>query len=152
MADSAPRPAEAKDRAKIGESFRLGNFSYTIAGASMTTLIGDTYPTSGAVFVVVNYSIRNESNKTRTAMTNDFVLKDAESREFSPSANANTALSMTGQVDDFILTELQPGLTKQSMVAFEIPAAAFKGELILVVPEKGWGAGKREIVIKKASK
>ena len=38
---------------------------------------------------------------------------------------------------DFLLSQLQPGLTKKTATAFELPDDAFAGPLKLVIPEKG---------------
>jgi hypothetical protein len=38
---------------------------------------------------------------------------------------------------DFLLSQLQPGVTKKTATAFELPNDAFAGPLKLVIPEKG---------------
>lgn len=142
-----------RSRVQLKESFRLGNFTYKILGTSRQTEIGGGFShlmtSPGAVFFLVNYKITNESNKTETVMSDDFVLKDSKGREFRPSSKALTALTMSEPDRDFILSELQPGLTKQTITAFEIPVSALEAEVVLIVPEKGWGAGRVEVLLKK---
>ena len=52
---------------------------------------------------------------------------------------------MAGNTKDFILTELQPGITKIAAQIFEVPDAAL-GTVRLRVPEKGI-FGKREMIV-----
>jgi hypothetical protein len=138
---------------QLKEDFRLGNFTYRILGANRQVELGGGFShieaSPGAIFLLVNYKITNESNKTATVMSDDLVLKDAKGREFRPSSKAVTAMAMSEPDRDFILSELQPGLTKQTTTAFEVPVSALQGEIVLVIPEKGWGAGKAEVLLKK---
>jgi hypothetical protein len=63
-------------------------------------------------------------------------------------SEANTALEMSGH-KDLIVSELQPGLTKKMVTAFEMPDATARGTFTLVIPEKGLlGTGSVRITLK----
>lgn len=149
---NTPGKASSSSRVAQGQTFRLGDFSYTIGQCYYKHEIGqrgfETLPSNGAFFLVVRYTIQNESRETQTVASDDFTLRDAKGREFSPSSKALTALMMSGANKDFILSELQPGLEHQTMTAFEVPESATHGGLFLIVPQKGlFSSGKREVVL-----
>lgn len=81
-------------------------------------------------------------------MKDDFEIRDAQDRSFRSSSNANTALAMTSD-DDFMISELQPGLQKTTATAFEVPEDVIANDFEIVVPEKGWtGTGTLSVAVK----
>ena len=146
--------AEAKKpkQPKLGEDFKLGSFTYSVKSVEVVDEAGSGFakkkPSEGAQFVLVHFTIRNEGNATATVSTDDFKIVDAKGREFRPSSEANTALSMSGG-KDFLVSELQPGIKKNTVTAFELPEDSAKGVFTLVVPEKGFlGTGSVRITLK----
>lgn len=127
---------------KVGQTFTLGDFSYAIQKVKKRRCIGGrfsrTCASRGASFIVVFFGIRNDSKRTETVLTDDFRIMDAGGNTYRASSEAGTALLMSGASKDFALSELQPGLQKDSMTAFEIPDASWKEGVKLVVPEKGF--------------
>lgn len=145
-------PAKAR-QPKLGEAFRLGDFTYVIKDVKVMDEVGKGYgkkaASDGAAFVVVQFTIQNEGNATETVLTDDFLIVDAKGREFRPSTDANMALAMAGGGKDMIVSELQPGLKKATATAFELPEASAKGTFTLVIPEKGLlGTGAVRITLK----
>lgn len=102
----------------------------------------------GAIFVVVDYVTKNESMKTQTVAADIFILKDAKGREYRPSSAAVTALALSGN-KDYLLSELQPGISKQTQTAFEVPWEVTQRKMILIVPERGWKPGKAEVLLRE---
>lgn len=125
---------------RIGEPVELGDFAYTIEQPETTTELGpniaSTEAGSGAVFVVVDYTVENLTNETKTALSADFELRDYQGRQFRSSSEAQTALTMSDDTD-FILSELQPGLARDLTTAFQVPEDATDEPLTLIIPEKG---------------
>lgn len=135
------------------QKFRLGDYTYEIKRCEARSRLGSDFlpakPSAGAVFLVVRFSIANETKKTATVLSDDFTLRDSQGREFRPASNALTALMMQDANKDFLVTEIQPGIEKESVTAFEIPKDALSGNLTLVVPEKGiLGSKSVHVVIK----
>ena len=62
----------------------------------------------GAEFLVVYYSIRNNSKETTTVLSNDFKVMDHQNRSFSLYSGGSVYLG-----SDFLLSQLRPGLTKR---------------------------------------
>jgi predicted SnoaL-like aldol condensation-catalyzing enzyme len=145
-AEREAKRAAANRQVNVGEEFKLGKFTYLIKEIWSASTVGSGYAgktaSDGAVFVVVRFSIRNDGNETETVMADDFRIIDAKKREFHPSSEANTALVMSGG-KDMILSQLQPGVKKDSATAFEVPEAVVCNGYDLVIPEKGFlGSGK----------
>lgn len=142
---------EAKSAYNIGDQIELGKFRYTITDAGARKQIGKGFtkvrPSQGATFAVFQYRIENIGNETATVMTSDFELVDAKGRKFRSSSKAQTALAMSGN-SDYILSELQPGLSTSGIVAFEVPFDAVVAKTTLVIPEKGlFGVGKANVTV-----
>lgn len=163
-AAAAANAKAAAAPASIGESFRLGDFSYTITSAQKMNHIGGSdlegalidalaqglqkelglqnqpraQPSGdSAVYLVVRYRIKNEGSESAVVSTTDFTVVDAKGRKFTTSSDATSELVMN-QGADFLLSELQPGIGSDGVQAFQMPRNSFEGELILVVPEKGF--------------
>ena len=135
------------------QKFRLGDFSYEIKRCEVRASLGNQFflakPDADAVFLVVRFTIANETKKTETVLSDDFTLRDGEGREFSPASKALTALMMGGENKDFMVSEIQPGVQKESLTAFEIPKTALSTKLLLIVPEKGFlGSKSVEVIVK----
>jgi hypothetical protein len=141
----------------VGESFSLGGFSYVIVSARKTGFIGSSdlegaivnaliqgfqketgtsEPSDGSNFLVVRYRIKNEGKESAVVSTSDFKVLDSKGRQYTPSSDATAHLVMN-QDADFLLSELQPGIGRDGVQAFELPNDAFDGGLTLIVPEKG---------------
>lgn len=137
----------------LGERFVLGNFAYKIEGHSSRRVIGDpsmwgAEADPGGIFVIVTFTIENVSNQSRTVLTDDFLLLDAEGRTFKTSAKATTALLRLDS-QDFLVSQLQPGLPRQMHTAFLVPEGSVRGSLTVEIPEKGFARGKARVVLRE---
>jgi len=143
-------PEVAANQEKVlGDSFRLGDFTYRVTRVGSARTIGNQFINEAAgpnaAFVVVEYEITNEGNETHTALADDFEVIDGKGRKFRPSSRGATAFMMAGGKDDFLVTELQPGITKPSVQVFEVPEASL-ATLRLRIPEKGF-FGSDEVIV-----
>lgn len=125
---------------RLGQDFKLGDFTYNVKKVTVSSSVGSGLAakraTDGAQFVVVDFTIRNDSNETATVLSDDFVIEDSQARQFRPSSDGNAALAMSSD-KDLAVSELQPGVARSMQTAFEMPDAAAKGVIVLVIPEKG---------------
>lgn len=139
---STPQPVQ-NFRVRYNEEFKLGDYSYKITSVQTTKAVGPEFrrekASDGAVYLLVNYFIRNEGKQTAETDANDFRLLDTEEREYSPDSRGTTAVS-----SDFILRELHPGIFKKAVVAFEVPESVIRSAFRIVVPEKGLGLENRK--------
>jgi hypothetical protein len=83
-------------------------------------------------------------------LTDDFKLVDAQGRTFNASAKANVALLQESRDKDFLISELQPGVTHQMMQGFEVPDSSLQSDLTVVIPKKGfWSSGEVRIGVRR---
>jgi hypothetical protein len=144
--------APAAKTVKLGETFQLGEFSYMVTEVKTAKNLGNQFMKEeageGATFLIVYFTIRNDGKETATVMKDDFEIRDTQDRTFRSSSNANTALAMSND-DDFMISELQPGLQKTTATAFEVPEDVIANNFDIVVPEKGWtGSGSLAVAVK----
>ncbi len=135
-----PTKKEVENIYKLNETFTCGDFSYKFTAVEKLEKIGDNQyntelPAEGAVFVLVRYVEENLSKETKTVFTGRFKLIDNKEREFTESSKASTALSMVEKDQDWLLSQVQPGVPHKSGVIFEVPKDA-KGFFIKI--SAGW--------------
>jgi len=142
---------EGEHSFKIGDKFDVGDYTYCVSKVSAKNSIGNEMfgkkASEDAIFVIVSYSIRNNTNKTQTVLANDFKLIDARGREFASSSEASSAYGMSGGNNEFIVSQLQPGITKKTATVFEIQNDAADDFITIKIPEKGWGSGAALIMV-----
>jgi hypothetical protein len=149
LTEEAKKPRQPR----LNQDFQLGSFTYNVKSVEVAESVGSGFAAKraeeGVRFVLVKYAIRNDGDSTQTVLADDFRIVDAKGREFSPSSDANTALAMSGGNKDVLVSELQPGIKKNTVTAFELPEDAATGTFTLVIPEKGLlGAGSVRITLK----
>lgn len=133
----------------MGERFELGGFAYRVLTAEATFRVGSSVfkaqASEGAVFCIVKFEIENMKQKTDVVLSDDFKIKDSRGRIFMTSSRVTMPLSAGGK-EDFIMSQLQPGIKRKSVSGFELPINALDGDLFLVIPEKGmFSAGNVEV-------
>ena len=148
-AAKAQREKNVASKYKVGDTFTLGDFSYAVQRVKDRRCIGGQFTRTcageGGRFVIVYFAIRNDTKETKTVMTDDFKLMDADGNTYRTSSEGNTALMMSGASKDFLISELQPGLQKDTATVFQVSAQSWKKGARLIVPEKGWGTGEATV-------
>jgi hypothetical protein len=122
-------------QAAFQEPFDLGDYTYCITDAFVSNRVGGAYlgqsPEENARYVIVQFTIRNNTKGTKEVLADDFKLQDSQDRVFTIDSDANIYVG-----HDFLLRELQPGITKKARCVFQIPVEALDGRLQLIVPKK----------------
>jgi hypothetical protein len=133
--------SDPEDVYTLGKPFRLGLYTYTIAGfQTAATLGGQFNPISagqGAEYVVVTFTVRNDSIRARELSTADLKIEDASGVAYGPSRPATVLLQPSPEESADWLTDIEPGATKVLAVAFEIPKDSLEKPLKLIIPEQG---------------
>jgi hypothetical protein len=134
----------------LGKAFRLGTYTYTIAGhqivATLDSQFSPVRASEGNEYVIVNFSICNDSAKARVVSTEAFVLEDANGAVYRACSQGAAAPRTPLTKGDLWLTEVQPGVTKELAAAFEVPANSLKPPVKLLVFEQGL-LGSREAIV-----
>lgn len=149
---STPAPTETDEvrRYELGESFQLGSFLYKIKGVRTRSIIGNQVhsesPSEGAVFLVVSYTIENTGDETSTVLANDFKIKDSSGRIYTPSNTANSALNVEYDNKEILFSQLQPGIKKEGLTAFEVPEKSIEKPLEFIVPTKKMFSSEKAVI------
>ncbi|WP_240689490.1 DUF4352 domain-containing protein [Ammoniphilus sp. YIM 78166] len=152
----APVPAPVKEEAKPEEKpVELSNegvasdVKISVLGFESVEKIGNnqfsTVEAQG-IFKIVKVNVTNNQKDAITVDSNSYKLVDDQGREFSPSSEASLAFeSSTGNAKrkTFLLQQLNPGLSIEGNLAYDVPKDA-KG---FVLKARGGMTGK-EITLK----
>lgn len=108
---------------KIGESVNVGNLSYQVSQAYQQQKIESRFGSiaTEGIFVIINLGVTNNDKEARYIDQSMFKLYDSEGRSFDPDPKADIYLN--NEVG-FFLKNINPGLSKQAKVAFELPLGA----------------------------
>lgn len=115
-----------KITAKIGEQVQSGDLAFTVNGVKEYQSLGNSFTSKDAqgVFKVVSLKIENVGKETKTIDSSMIKLMDSEGRTFERSIDGQTAKGLAqGQVDLF-LQQVQPGLSVNGEIVFDIPETA----------------------------
>lgn len=117
---------QEKITAKIGEQVQSGDLAFTINGVKEYNSLGNSFTQkdSQGIFKVVSLKIENVGKETKTIDSSMIKLTDSEGRTFERSIDGQTAKGLSqGQVDLF-LQQVQPGLSVNGEIVFDVPESA----------------------------
>ncbi|MBV9490293.1 MAG: DUF4352 domain-containing protein [Verrucomicrobia bacterium] len=148
---AAPAASSDQDRVySVGSPFRLGDYTYTITGCSTTDAVGGASyqlrASPGTRYVVVTFRIRNDAQRSRLALAEDFQLEDANGSTYRSSPEGTAALSAADTDSKDVFNEVRPGATQALATAFEVPLSALKGPMKVIVLEQKLFAGAKATV------
>ncbi len=131
---SAPAPVAKKDDSyRVGESFRSGDFRYTVHGVKTgVDKVGSQYTEHRAQgqFVRLDLSVTNVSDKPSFFVATGLLrVEDGRQREFSPDVSAMISGNKRGS--DLWVDEVNPGNTTRGYVFFDLPKDATADRLVV---------------------
>lgn len=127
--------AEAQSTAEVGTEYELGQvidadvFDITVTGAELVPSI-QTYETLSprGVFAIVYFDVTNTSNSSATFPYDDLKLSTSAGQRYDYDSSATIGVTISW-FDSGIYDDLQPGLTYQTAVIFDISPTATGLEL-----------------------
>lgn len=123
---SDAKQEQTKVTAKIGEVAQSSDLAFTVTGVKDYQSLGNSYTRKDAqgVFKVVTLKIENTGKETKTIDSSMIKLRDSQGRTFERSIDGQTAKGLAqGQVDLF-LQQVQPSLSVNGEIVFDIPKDA----------------------------
>lgn len=143
-ADAAGKSDSGKHVFQVGQAVTLEGTIYTVTGASTQDNIGGAYgQKADGVFVVVDLTIENTKNETKTFMDNaaTFIARDGTRYEGSDAA-------MYLGDDALFLRDMQPDLPTKGKLVFDVPPAKAKGGNLEVADLFGRGQARIDLGLK----
>ncbi|GGU42844.1 DUF4352 domain-containing protein [Nocardioides albus] len=123
-----PEQGSAKRPFKVGQTAKLEGTAYTVAGASTQSNVGGEFgEQADGVFVVVDLTVENTKNETKTFMDTAavFIAKDGTKYEGSDAA------LYLGE-ESLFLRDMQPDLATKGKLVFDVPPAKAAGGILQV--------------------
>lgn len=101
----------------VGETAEIGGVSWTVTDARTTTELSSEFETLEGNFVVVDVSFMNNSDEVATLDSGSLAIVDSEGN--TNEASTDASLIVDPDMDTF-LSEVNPGVTQDATVAFEV--------------------------------
>jgi hypothetical protein len=121
-----PIAGSQQSQAQADRPFAYGSVLYSIGNTSRVEEVrqsGVSFKASG-IFLLINVELTNQGREPVALHPSDFVLHDSLGREFSVhQAAAKTAAAVYDKADIFTAA-LQPGLTVEGVLIFDVPKQA----------------------------
>ncbi len=130
----------------IGKEIEIGHFVYTINGFKYAKTVGNDFvgETADGIFLLVDISVTNISNETRTLDGSLFSVTDKDGIKFEHSNSGLTALEMSGKKTLF-LKECHPKIKTRGTLIFEVPS---KGLYYIELLGSFWGTNSVKVPLK----
>lgn len=133
--DEEDEGSEEAEVASLGEPVAVGDWEITVSSVGeRTAQVGDEFLSTDAQgeFLPVEVSLTNNGSSAESFFASDFVVIDAEGREFSYSSDASL---YSGEAGLSILDEVNPGNTLSGYLYFDVAETA---DIQKVHIDDGW--------------
>lgn len=133
--DEEDEGSEEAEVASLGEPVAVGDWEITVSSVGeRTAQVGDEFLSTDAQgeFLPVEVSLTNNGSSAESFFASDFVVIDAEGREFSYSSDASM---YSGEAGLSILDEVNPGNTLSGYLYFDVAETA---DIQKVHIDDGW--------------
>lgn len=128
QAPPAAQPTSAARglQAQAGRPFNFGNTAYTVEKTGRASELRDKTAafTPSGTFLLILLSVTNEGGEPLRFKPSDFALYDKDGRHFSALREASRLASSLNEKKDIFGEALQPGLTMEALLVFDVPREA----------------------------
>lgn len=110
-------------QAQPGHPFIYGNGLYTVEKMERVAQVGQggNSVTASGSFLLVFLSVTNQGQEPLSFSPSDFSLRDKQGRTFTLHSEATKLASLANQKSDLFSEALQPGLSRETVLAFDVP-------------------------------
>jgi hypothetical protein len=121
-----PTVSQILPAVKAGQPFLYGGVTYSIGDITKPQNVrqGATIFKPSGVFLQIELTAANSTDRPVTLAPSDYVLVDAQGRVYSLDRTATAGAVQTAAKNDLFREDLQPGLKKDTLLVFDVPAGA----------------------------
>lgn len=115
---------------KIGDSILVGDYSVTINSVMTRSVVGAEFfeeqAAEGGIFVVIDYSYRNDSIKPKSAFSIPGIkLRDSNGINYSADIGATGSYATESELNANTFSDINPGIVIDDAVVFEVSQSSF---------------------------
>jgi DNA-directed RNA polymerase subunit RPC12/RpoP len=127
--NNGKNPSDDKSAAtvlpKVGDVLTTSDYQIVIKSVKTSDKVGNQYfnkkPASGGIFVVLNYTIKNVTDKPIGAFSTPiFQMQDSKGTNYDADIDASAYYATEAELNDKVLSDLNPGITVKGADVFEI--------------------------------
>lgn len=117
---------------ELGETVKLEGTQYTVKSAKTSETVGNEFSkqTAGGVFVVVELTIENTKDETKTFLSNAVKFQTNEGKSYSTDDDGTFAVIV--DEEPLILEDMQPDVPKTGLLVFDVPKDKAAGGVLEV--------------------
>ncbi len=118
--------AQASKTAAIGDAVTDKDLQFTVLEVTTPDSVGEDpfAKKPQGKFYVVKVKIENVSKETQTITNGSFSMTDSQNRTYETSSDGQAALMLSDESNDIFVEEIQPSLSIEGKVVFDVPADA----------------------------
>jgi len=119
--------------AKINDTVTDKDLAFTVTGVTTAKSLGSSYTKKDAqgTFYVVTLNIKNVGKETATIDSSMLKITDSQGRKFDRSIEGQTAKGLSQGKVDMFLQQVQPGLSVNGDIVFDLPDDATDLKLLV---------------------
>ena len=108
---------------KVGDTLTHGDWAVTLNSMKTADTLGDTgfQKKAQGTYVVLTVTLKNVSKETTIINGSDFTLTTKDGTKYKTSSDGSLALSSATPAPLIALEQIQPQLSKQYQVVFDVP-------------------------------
>lgn len=129
---SSPDTSGNTKTGKIGDTVSGNDFAFTVQSIKTASTLGNSYTqkTAQGIYYILSVKIQNNGKETKTINASDFNITDSQNRKFDYSQDGQTAMEMSQGSTDLFLQQVQPSLSVNGNIVFDLPKDATGLKLI----------------------
>jgi hypothetical protein len=122
----ATNPTAQKALAKVGSIIATGDLEVTVSSLTVREELGDggffeARASKGGVYLVADWTYKNATRRPMSSFSNPTIRLISPDRiEYNADVGATSARASEIEVDEKIISNLNPGITVQSTAVFEV--------------------------------
>jgi len=133
----------------IGETIELQGTRYTVKSAKTAPTVGGEFfeEKAGGVYVIVELTIENTKDETKTFLDEAAKLVGGNGKKYSTDSDGTIA-AISDDGETLIFEDMQPDVPKTGVLVFDVPKAAVAGGVLQVSDLFGRGEAYINLALK----
>lgn len=144
--DGADKAGTKSNPIAVGDTVKLQGTQYTVKGVKTAATVGSEYfqETAGGVYVIVELTIENTKDETKTFSDSAARFIGGNGKSYSTDTDGTIA-AIGDDGEPLFLEDMQPDVPKTGILVFDVPEGSTSGSLLEVSDLFGRGSAYIEL-------